>query len=98
GAKRRGPLGPVAATRLAGLRLTAALKWRRRSPRELPPAPRAPRDPEIPDTRWLAAGEPKAVAARAAHRLRVAIARAVPEAHQALSAGGCVAVHRPTRA
>src|SRR5439155_17473968 len=44
--KRRGPLAPVGATLLAGLLLAAALKWRRRPPRELPPAPRAPRDPE----------------------------------------------------
>ncbi len=79
--KRRGPLAPLGATLLAGLLLAAALKWRRRPPRELPPAPRAPRDPEIPDTRWLAAGEP----------------RAVPEAHQALSAGECLAVVERTR-
>ena len=95
--RRRAPIAPVGATLVAGLLLAAALKWRRRPPRELPPAPRVPRDPEIPDTRWLAAGEPKAVAARAAHRLRVAIARAVPEAHEALSAGECLAVVERTR-
>jgi hypothetical protein len=33
---------------------------------------------EVPDLRWLAAGEPKAVAARAAARVRVALARAGP--------------------
>ena len=49
-------------------------------------------DPEIGDTRWVAAGEPRAVAARAAHRLRKAIAHAVPEAHGALSTSECLAV------
>jgi hypothetical protein len=59
--------------------------WRRRaSPlgaHDLTPAS----DAEIPDQRWLAAGEPKAVAARAAQRLRHALARAIPDAHAALS-------------
>jgi hypothetical protein len=42
-------------------------------------------DAPVQDTRWLAAGEPKAVAARAAHGLRRAVAHAIPEAHEALS-------------
>jgi hypothetical protein len=39
---------------------------------------------EVPDARWLAAGEPKAVAARAAARVRGALARAGPRPPPAL--------------
>jgi hypothetical protein len=46
---------------------------------------------DVPDVRWLAAGEPRAVAARASARLRGAIARAVPAAHEALSIDQCLA-------
>jgi len=49
------------------------------------------RDAEVPDARWLAAGEPKAVAARAAQHLRFALANAIPEAHAALSTEECLA-------
>src|SRR5207302_1698542 len=45
----------------------------------------------IPDSRWLAAGEPKAIAERAIWRLRAALARAVPEAHPALDTAECLA-------
>ena len=48
-------------------------------------------EPEVPDARWLVAGEPKAVAARARQRLRAAVAVAVPEAHEALSTVECLA-------
>src|SRR5204862_501292 len=48
-------------------------------------------DVEVPDARWLAAGEPKAVAARVAQRLRFALAHAIPEAHAALSTEECLA-------
>jgi hypothetical protein len=51
-----------------------------------------PLEGEVPDARWLAAGEPKAVAARAAGQLRVAIARGHPRASQALSTAECLAV------
>jgi len=46
----------------------------------------------VPDARWLASGEPKAVAARAVRRLRLAIARAHPRATTALSTAECLAV------
>jgi len=45
----------------------------------------------VPDARWLAAGEPKAVAARAVLQLRVAIAHTVPGANLALSTTECLA-------
>ena len=45
----------------------------------------------VPSARWLSAGEPKAVAARAAHRLRHALAQSIPEAHEALSTAECLA-------
>jgi len=48
-------------------------------------------EPEVPDERWLAAGEPKAVAARATRRLRAAVAAAVPAAHHALVTAECLA-------
>ena len=99
----RGPLGPLrrgardlgpplAATLLAGLLLAAGVALRRRGPRAVaPPAPAAA-PAEVADTRWLAAGEPKAVAARATWRLRAALARAVPTAHVALANGECLDV------
>ena len=61
-------------------------------PRPVASSPRVAPDPEVPDTRWLAAGEPKAVAARAAGRLRAAIARAEPAASAALSTPECLAI------
>src|SRR5439155_14947522 len=60
-------------------------------------------EPEVADARWLAAGEPKAVAARAAFQLRLAVARAIPEAGPALSTAECLAAverarpHAPLR-
>src|SRR3989449_5940084 len=66
-------------------RSVAGIAWRRRSPREVAAPPPVPLEPEVPDARWLAAGEPKAVAARAIWRLRAALAGAVSPAHPALS-------------
>jgi len=87
----RSNLMPVlAAIALAGGLLLALLGWRRRAPRRLTDDATTPEDAEIPDQRWLAAGEPKAVAARAAQRLRHALARAIPDAHEALSTTECL--------
>jgi hypothetical protein len=91
-AAHRNPLPPLAAVALAAGLLAAGWVGRRRPPRALEPAPQVPLEREVPDTRWLAAGEPKAVAARATWRLRAALARAVPEAHPALATGECLAV------
>jgi len=88
----------LAAGALAGL-----IAWRRRAPRQVPDALALGTDAEVSDQRWLAAGEPKAVAARAAQRLRHALANAIPEAHEALSTSECLAVverarpHAPLR-
>ncbi len=77
---------------IAGLSLTAGVLLRRRRPKRLPaPAP-IRGEPEVADARWLAAGEPKAVAARAAARLRAVVAGVVPEAHAALSTEECLAI------
>jgi hypothetical protein len=98
----RGPLGPL---RLAGRNpvpalaallvsvglLAAGIALRRRGPHPVAPAPPVPVDREVPDARWLAAGEPKAVATRATWRLRAALARAVPAAHVALATPECLA-------
>ena len=65
--------------------LFGLIAWRRRASRLVADHLALARDAEIPDQRWLAAGEPKAVAARAAQRLRQALARAIPAAHEALS-------------
>ncbi len=92
--ERRRPLPPLAAALAAAGLLGVGVAWRRRPPRA--PAARATAVPsagprEVPDARWLAAGEPKAVAVRARERLRAAVARAVPEAHPGLATAECVA-------
>jgi len=58
----------------------------------VPPAPPVPLEREVPDARWLAAGEPRAVATRATWRLRAVLARAVPAAHLALDTHECLGV------
>ena len=100
---RHRALPPAAALLVAGVTLALGLRWRRRAPQEVPVPPPGSLDAEVPDARWLAAGEPKAVAARAAFRLRMAVARAIPEARPALSAAECLAAverarpHAPVR-
>lgn len=89
--ERRSLWPPLAGVLLAAGALAALIAWRRRPPRTVGSAPVGPLDPMVPDARWLAAGEPKAVAARAARELRAAVARAVPEAHEALSTAECLA-------
>ncbi|MGH7615074.1 MAG: hypothetical protein ACREMW_13655 [Gemmatimonadales bacterium] len=95
---RRDPQSVLLATLGAGAALGLAWWWRRRpTRRHVPPAP-APSAAAVADARWLDAGEPKAVAARAAGGLRAALARAVPEAHAGLSTAECLAklqLHRP---
>jgi len=91
-AAHQDPLPALAAVALAAGLLAAGVARRRRRPRAVEPAPPVPLEREVPDTRWLAAGEPKAVAARAIWRLRAALARAVPDAHPALDTGECLAV------
>lgn len=82
----------LVAIMLAAGALLGFVVWRRRAPRRLADAVAFGTDAEVSDQRWLAAGEPKAVAARAAQRLRHALARAIPEAHEALSTTECLAV------
>ena len=77
---------------LAAGALVGLIAWRRRGPRQVPDELARATEAEVADQRWLAAGEPKAVAARAAQRLRHALARAIPEAHEALSTTECLAV------
>jgi len=91
-AAHRDPLPPLAALTLAVALLATGVAARRRRPRAVEPSPPVPLEREVPDTRWLAAEEPKAVAARAIWRLRAALARAVPEAHPALDTAECLAV------
>ncbi|HUK21661.1 MAG TPA: hypothetical protein VLV45_08905, partial [Gemmatimonadales bacterium] len=74
---RRGhehPLPLVTGIALGGAIVAAAVMWRRRPARGLAPGLHVPLEPEVPDARWLAAGEAKAVATRAAGRLRAALA------------------------
>jgi hypothetical protein len=66
---------PVAAVLLV---LGAWLAWRRRRPRAVRPTGTAVPPVELPLMRWLAAGERRAVATVAAHRLRAAVAEVVP--------------------
>ncbi|HJS43160.1 MAG TPA: hypothetical protein VJ755_06785 [Gemmatimonadales bacterium] len=88
---RLSPLPLAAAAVLAAGALLILITWRRRSPRDLAHAPALRVAGEVSDDRWLSAGEPKAVAARASHRLRQALARSIPEAHEALSTVECLA-------
>jgi hypothetical protein len=99
----RGPLGPLRLERrnagppvvavLVSIGLLAAgVAARRRPPRPVPPAPPVPLEREVPDARWLTAGEPRAVATRATWRLRAALTRAVPGAHPALDTHECLGV------
>jgi len=82
----RGSAIPVIAAVVVSIGLLFGLiAWRRRASRLVAGDLALARDAEVPDQRWLAAGEPKAVAARAAQRLRHALARAIPAAHVALS-------------
>jgi hypothetical protein len=88
----RNPVFPLAALMLTTGLGAFAIAWRRRGPRKPPAPPHAPLEREVPDMRWLAAGEPKAVAARAARLLREAISRLEPRASLALSTPECLAV------
>lgn len=85
------PIPVFAAGLLAAGALLLLIGWRRRTPRLVIDDATLALDGEIPDQRWLAAGEPKAVAARAARRVRSALARAIPDAHEALSTTECLA-------
>jgi len=95
---RHDPWSVLFATLGAGAALAGVLWWRRRRPRRhAPPAPGRP-TPAVADARWLDAGEPKAVAARAAAGLRSALAKVVPQAHAGLPTADCLAkvqLHRP---
>lgn len=88
---RASPIPVIAAVLLAGGALLLFIFWRRRGPRTVPAGGAITVDDAVSDTRWLAAGEPKAVAARAAQGLRRAVAHAIPEAHEALSTEECLA-------
>ena len=85
------PIPLTAAAVLAAAALFGLIGWRRRSPRTIGADEEIAASGEVPDARWLAAGEPKAVAARAAQRLRHAVALAIPDAHEALSTAECLA-------
>jgi hypothetical protein len=89
---RHNPAALLLAIAASAVLLAGAIAWRRRASRVVPPTPPVPLEGEVPDARWLAAGEPKAVAARAVGRLRIAIARAHPRASLALGTAECVAI------
>lgn len=89
---QRRPWWPAGAAGLAVLLLGAAVRWRRRRPRADRAPPAATREAAVGDDVWLAAGEPRAVAARAAAVLRSALADAVPDAHTSLTTDECLAV------
>jgi hypothetical protein len=89
---RRRPAVLLLAMALSAALLAGAGVWRRRPSRAVPPPLHVPLEGDVPDARWLAAGEPKAVAARAAARLRTAIARKYPRASPALSTTECLVI------
>ncbi len=88
---RSSPFPPIAAVLLAAGTLLLLILWRRRGPRSALAGQTLAVDAEVSDARWLTAGEPKAVAARAAQRLRRALSHAIPDAHEALSTEECLA-------
>jgi len=84
------PVLSLAAAALFGTLIWALIRWR---PVRRPPQPHmesAAADPPI--ERWVAAGEPRAVAAVAADRLRRAIAAWLPEAGRHLHTEECIRV------
>jgi len=87
----------VLATLFAAGALVILIVWRRRSPKKVLAASGPEVGSAVADERWLAAGEPKAVAARAAYYLRISVAHAIPEAHEALSTSECLAVVERTK-
>lgn len=102
-AVHRNAVPPLVAVGIATGLLVAGVAMRRRRPRTLAPRAHVPVEREVPDARWLAAGEPKAVVARAMWRLRTALAKTVPDAHPALDTAECLSVverarpHAPIR-
>jgi len=82
----------IAAVLLASGMLLLLILWRRRAPRSVALGDALTVDSPVSDARWLSAGEPKAVAARASQGLRRAVAQAIPAAHEALSTAECLAV------
>jgi len=88
---RSSPFPLIAAVLLAAGTLLLLILWRRRGPRSALAGQTLAVDAEVSDARWLSAGEPKAVAARAAQRLRRALSHAIPDAHEALSTEECLA-------
>src|SRR5882672_1834661 len=86
------PFPVIAAVLLAAGALLLLILWKRRAPRGVVAGTGLTVDAEVSDAHWLAAGEPKAVAARAAQRLRRALSHAIPDAHEALSTAECLAV------
>ena len=75
---------PVGIAALSVVALVALVRLRRRRPRVTAAPAEFVTSGGAPDARWLAAGEPKAVAARAARVLRQALVRLVPDALESL--------------
>jgi hypothetical protein len=81
--RRAAPL--ILALAFAIMLLAGWWAWRLRTGRPPAPAGPPPTVPAPPIDRWLAAGEPRAVAAVATERLRAGIERLVPHATRALA-------------
>jgi hypothetical protein len=90
--ERRNPAAPLIAIAASALLLAGAIAWRRRPSLVALIPPQVPLEREVPDVRWVAAGEPKAVAARALEQLRAAIARRHRRASPGLSTIECLAI------
>jgi hypothetical protein len=91
----RRPLAPGLAALVAAVALAGGIAFRRRRPRRLAPLRAAAPVKPVHDERWIEAGEPRAVAARASVALRAALARAVPAAHAGLSRVEALAAAAP---
>src|SRR5256714_7328335 len=77
--------------------LWGLIAWRRRAPRSVAATPPPRPDPEVADARWLAAGEPKAVAAPAAPPARHPPAPGRSPAPPAVGTPGCPGGRRRAR-
>lgn len=88
----RYPWWPMGGALVAVALLGAGVRWRRRAPRRARAGSALATDADVADSTWLALGEPRAVAARAAAVLRAALAETLPDAHTGLTTEECLDV------
>jgi hypothetical protein len=83
---------PLVLVTVMALLLLVPLHWLWRRRGKPLPMPAPPPLPAVPAARWADAGEARSVLAAAAARLRRSIAARLPDAHEGLDTGSCLAV------